>query len=107
MNKTSWWDYVESVTSGATGREIADTADFDPSSVSRWKRGDPPRWDFVIKFARAYNRNVLEALAHADMITEEEANLREVKVGVEDLTTEELLSEALRRVKAGDRQNDK
>ena len=107
MSKTPWWDYVQTVTNGASGREIANTADFDPSSISRWKRGDPPRWDFVIKFARAYNRNVIEALVMADMITDEEAGLREVKVGVDDLTTEELLDEALRRIKAGERQDDK
>lgn len=99
MNTTRWWAYVERVTNGATGVEIAHKVEFDPSAVSRWKRGENPRWDFVLKFARAYGRNVLEALAEAGFITEEESNLREVKVGVEDLTTVELLEEALKRVR--------
>ena len=97
MNTTPWWDYVQRVTNNAGGVEIARKADFDPSAVSRWKRGDPPRWDFVLKFARAYNRNVLEALAEAGFITQEEANLHEVRVGVEDIDTIALLEEVIRR----------
>lgn len=107
MSKTSWWDYVQSVTNGASGRDIAARVDFDPSAVSRWKKGESPRWDFVLKFARAYNRNVLEALVEAGMLTDAEANLREVKVGVSDLTTEQLLEEALRRTKLRHRPNNK
>lgn len=99
MNTTRWWAYVERVTNNAGGVEIAHKVQFDPSAVSRWKRGDNPRWDFVLKFARAYNRNVLEALVEAEFITEEEASLREIKAGVEDLTTVELLEEALKRVR--------
>lgn len=99
MDTTRWWAYVERVTEGAGGVEIARKAQFDPSAISRWKRGENPRWDFVLKFARAYGRNVLEALVEADFITEEEAQLHEIKVGVDDLTTVELLEEALKRVR--------
>lgn len=100
MNTTRWWKYVEAVAGDVPGREIARTAEFDPSAVSRWKKGEKPRWDFVLKFARAYKRNVLEALVEAGFLSDEEVNLTEVKVGVEDLTLEELLEEALRRVSA-------
>lgn len=99
MNTTRWWTYVEAVTDAASGVEIARKAEFDPSAVSRWKRGDRPDVLFVLKFARAYKRNVLEALVEGGFITDAEAKLQEVKVGVTDLTTVELLEEALRRVR--------
>ena len=97
MSTTRWWDYVQSVTDGESQQQVARHAEMDPSAVSRWKRGENPRWDFVLKFARTYNRNVLEALAAAEFITDEEAGLRDVQVGVADLPTTELLEEALRR----------
>lgn len=101
MNTTRWWQYVESVTEGATGIEIARHSGFDPSAISRWKRGDRPDVLFVIKFARAYGRNVLEALAEAGFITTDEANLHAVQVGVKDLGTLDILDELRRRAEAG------
>jgi len=99
MNKYQWWDYVQRVTNNAGGVEIARKVEFDPSAVSRWKKGENPRWDFVLKFAEAYDRNVLEALTAAGFITKEQADLREVKVGVEDIDTIALLEEVIRRLR--------
>lgn len=99
MKETRWWRYVEAVAEGASGVEIARKVQFDQSAVSRWKKGERPGWEFVLKFARAYNRNVLEALVEAEFITEDEAKLREVKVGVRDLTDVALAEELLRRAK--------
>jgi len=99
MNKTRWWIYVEAVTDGAPHVEIARKAEFDPSAISRWKRGDKADVAFALKFARAYKRNVLEALVEAEVITEAEAKLHEVKAAVGDLTTVELLEEALHRIR--------
>jgi transcriptional regulator with XRE-family HTH domain len=97
---TRWWQYVERITRGASGAEIARKVEFDQSAISRWKNGERPRWDFVLKFARAYGRNVLEALAEAEYITDAEANVHEVKVEIEDLSMEQLAEEMLRRVRA-------
>jgi len=99
MNKTRWWIYVEAVTDGSSGVDIARKAEFDPSAISRWKRGDKAEVAFAVKFARAYGRNVLEALVEAEVITESEAKLHEVKAAVGDLTTVELLEEALHRLR--------
>jgi hypothetical protein len=38
------------------------------------------------------------ALAQADLSTDEEADLHEVKIGVEDMTTQQLLEELARRI---------
>ena len=99
MNTTRWWTYVETVTDGASGVEIGRKAQFDPSAISRWRRGDKPDVSFALKFARAYGRNVLEALVEAEVISPSEAKLHEVQIGVCDLTTVELLEEVLKRVR--------
>ena len=99
MNTTRWWTYVLAVTDGASGVDVARKAQFDPSAISRWKRGDKPDVSFALKFARAYGRNVLEALVEAEVITETEAKLHEVQIGVGDLTTVALLEEVLDRVR--------
>lgn len=58
---------------------------------------------FVVKFARAYDRNVLEALAAAEFISDEEARLTEVKIGVSDLSTVQLAQELLDRAEDAER----
>lgn len=99
MTTTRWWKYVLVVSDGAPGAEVARRAEFDPSAISRWRRGDRPDVASALKFARAYGRNVLEALVEAGEITETEAALHDVQVGVDDLTIIELLEAALNRVR--------
>jgi hypothetical protein len=94
-----WSEYVNAIVGDAKNVDVARKVDIDPSNVGRWKKGDAGSVGFVVKFARSYNRNVLEALAAAEMITDAEAALHEVKVNVEDLTTEELAAELVRRTK--------
>ena len=56
---------------------------------------------FVVQFARAFNLNVLQALAEAELITDQEANLHEVKIGIQDMSTHQLLEELARRIDNG------
>ncbi|AYR01555.1 transcriptional regulator [Arthrobacter phage Seahorse] len=95
---TRWYEYVLRTTEGMTAKEVADRAGFDQSAMTRWKNGANADPKFVVQFARAFNQNVLMALAQADLITDEEADLREVKIGVEDMTTQQLLEELARRI---------
>lgn len=95
---TRWYGYVLRVTEGMTAKEVADRAGFDQSAMTRWKNGANADPKFVVQFARAFNQNVLMALAEAEMITDEEADLHEVKIGVEDMTTQQLLEELARRI---------
>jgi hypothetical protein len=81
-----------------TAKEVADRAGFDQSAMTRWKNGANADPKFVVQFARAFNQNVLMALAEAEMITDEEADLHELKVGVQDMTTQQLLEELARRI---------
>lgn len=98
---TRWYKYVLEVTEGMTAKEAADRAGFDQSAMSRWKNGLNADVKFVVQFARAFNQNVLKALSEAEFITDEEANLHEVKIGVQDITTHELLEELARRIDNG------
>lgn len=66
--------------------------------MTRWKKGLNADPKFVVQFARAFHRNVLEALAEAELITDEEASLHEVKIGVQDMSTHQLLEELANRI---------
>jgi len=98
---TRWYDYVMKVIDGMTAREAAARAGFDESAMTRWKKGLNADPKFVVQFARAFHQNVLKALAEAELITDEEASLHEVRIGVEDMSTHQLLEELARRIDGG------
>lgn len=100
MTANSWWTYVEGTLDGDSALEAGRRAGFDSSAFTRWKKGARPDVDFVVKFARAYGRPVVEAIAAAGFITEAEADLREVQVGLHELSDLELAQELLSRVEA-------
>jgi transcriptional regulator with XRE-family HTH domain len=95
---TRWYEYVLRVTEGMTAKEVADRAGFDQSAMTRWKNGMKADPKFVVQFARAFNQNVLLALAEAELITDSEADLHEVKTGVQEMSTQQLLEELARRI---------
>lgn len=83
-----------------TMRDAAKQAGFNQSAFTRWKNGAKADPDFVVKFARAFHLNVLEALVEAEFITEKEAKLKQITVGGPSLTNatnEQLLDEIMRR----------
>lgn len=100
MTDTRWWKYLQKLMGNQTQLEAARFIGISKSNITRWKDGARAAPDFVVKVARAYNANVLEALVEAEFITEEEAQLREINVGgvtLSDSTNEELLKEILSR----------
>ena len=98
---TRWYEYITRVTEGMTAREVAARAGFDESAMTRWKKGMNADPKFVVQFARAFHQNVLLALVEAELITDEEADLHEVRIGVEDMTTHQLLEELAQRIDNG------
>lgn len=93
---------MESLMNGQTAKEAADKTGISASNFTRWKKGARADPDFVVKIARAYNANVLDALVKADFITEDEAKLTEVSPTL-DLTKvsgEDLMNEVERRIEA-------
>ncbi len=95
---TRWYDYILRVTRGMTAKEASDRAGFDQSAMTRWKQGANADPKFVVQFARAFHQNVLHALAESELITDDEADLHEVKTGIEDISTHLLLEELARRI---------
>lgn len=98
MSTTTWWKYLQEITGGASNVEVARKVGFHESNMSKWNRGANPDVEFVVKIARAYRVNVLEALVAAGVITAPEAQLREVKIGLDDLTTAALARELAARL---------
>lgn len=84
-----------------TARDVAARAGFDESAMTRWKKGLNADPKFVVQFARAFHQNVLLALVESELITDEEASLHEVRIGVEDMTTHQLLEELAQRIDNG------
>jgi len=101
MNSSNWWKYLEPILQGQSFSEAAKIVGINSSNFTRWKKGARADPDLVVKIARAYNRNVLEARVAADFITEEEAGLKERDSSVSDLRTatgKQLVNEVLRRM---------
>lgn len=96
-----WYEYVTRITEGLTAKQAADKAGFDQSAMTRWKSGANVDPKFAVQFARAFHQNVLHALAEAELISDTEASLHEVKIGIEDLSTQQLLEELARRIDGG------
>lgn len=70
----TWYDYVRHISGNATQKTIAEAADVDQTTVSRWKEGAfSPSPGAVSALARNYGRNVLEAFVAAGFLTDEEA----------------------------------
>lgn len=105
VNETRWWKFVQAVAGDVQAKDIADLVGIDKSNVTRWKQGSRPAVEFVLKFARAYDRPMVEALAASEYITDAEANVRTVKAGVADLSDVDLARELLTRVEGRDRGN--
>lgn len=101
MGNTRWWAYVEELIGQDNFKKASQKAGFNQSAFSRWKNGARADPDFVVKLARAYNANVLEALVEAEFITEKEAKITHVAPRM-DLTTidaVDLVAELERRVR--------
>lgn len=95
---TRWYLWVQEISGGAKQQEVGATIGVDQSHISRWKAGYRPGVEFVIKTAEAYGRNPLEALVAAEILTPEQAALKEVRVtDPDELTDEEVLEQVRRR----------
>lgn len=98
MTESRWWTYLQSLMEGETQQDAANRIGISKSNITRWKAGARADPDFVVKVARAYDVNVLEALVEAEFITAEEANLRTVDRSSTKLSNKELAAEVARRL---------
>lgn len=79
---SSFLDYLEEISGGASQSDIAKAADVQQSSVSRWRRGSAPSPEAVAKLARHYSRPFPEMLYRAGLITEDSATALRINGGV-------------------------
>lgn len=69
-----WGRYVARFTTGKTQAQVGQMAGVDQSTAGRWLRGiSEPNHAAVIRFARAIDRNPLEALVAAGLLSLQEA----------------------------------
>lgn len=85
---TEWWNYVQSLIGDNSFKEAADRAGFDKSAFTRWKKGAKADPAFAVALARGYHTNVVEALVAAGLITDGEANMTTVHLGVREALSE-------------------
>ncbi|WP_454926355.1 hypothetical protein [Actinomyces oris] len=87
---TEWWNYVQSLIGDNSFKEAADRAGFDKSAFTRRKRGakPDPAFAFAVALARWYHTNLVEAPVAAGLITDGEANMTTVHLGVREALCE-------------------
>lgn len=98
-----WSDYVREVIGDDQQVEAARKSGLDQTAISRWLKNDHvPKPELAARFARAYNRPVIEAFVAAGFLTPEEAKERPTAPpSLDGLSSEQLLDELGRRVSGG------
>jgi transcriptional regulator with XRE-family HTH domain len=97
---STWSDYVHRITAGMTQMQIAERSGLGQTTISGWLKetSTATRADYVVKLARAFNQNVIEALIIAGYITASEAKVKTVlRTPLSEYSLEELLDEFRRR----------
>jgi transcriptional regulator with XRE-family HTH domain len=100
---STWSEYVHRITAGLTQMQIAERSGLGQSAISSWlnETSTAPKADYVVKLARAFNQNVIEALIVAGYITADEAKVKTVmRTPLSQYSTDELLDEF--RLRAAD-----
>lgn len=95
----TWWEYVQRIAKTNSPSEIGRRTGIGQSSIGRWDSASP-KPESVSAFARAYGRPVLEAFVEAGFLTKEEAQMTEAPPDLSKVKVEDLLNEAIRRVKS-------
>ena len=100
---SNWSEYVHRITAGLTQMQIAERSGLGQSAISTYlnESSKAPRADLVVKLARSFNQNVIEALIVAGYITIEEAEVKTIlRTPLSEYSLEELLDEF--RLRAAD-----
>lgn len=110
VNDVTWAEYVRAVIGDESGRAVAQLIGQSESAISRWKTGAVvPEPRQAVAFARAFERNPIEALIAAGYLTAEEAGQSidpPRPLQLREFTDLEIASEMLRRVEAGPGDHD-
>jgi transcriptional regulator with XRE-family HTH domain len=106
MTQRTWLDYVLAVIPEGTRQvDIARASGIDQTTVSRWMNGESRSITpaSVAKFARAYDRPVLEAFVEAGFLSEKEAGIRvRAAPNLAKISSDALMRELARRLDQSD-----
>ena len=97
----TWSDYVRRHARGLTQVQVSEKTGLAQTAISRWLREDTlvPQAEYVVRFARGFGQNPVEALIVAGYITAAEAGaVTVVPTSISEFTEAELLDELRRRV---------
>lgn len=99
-----WTQYVRRVIGDDKQVEVSRKTGVDQTTISRWLKPEPGKErrissQAVARFARGYDRPVLEAFVVAGFLTEREAGITpDPPVALEDVDASELVAELNRRL---------
>lgn len=107
-NKLNWLDYIARLPGEPNDRHVAKAAGTDPSTVTRWRKGQDPNPRHAVSVAREFGLNPLTALIAAGYLTTSEVDTLFDSAALGDsLTlshtpTIELVEEVARRIRAAE-----
>lgn len=96
---TRWWAYLDGLRGEDTSdRQLARFIDVTPATVSRWKAGTNPGPAEVVRAARAFGANVVEALVAGGVLgSDETEEYRRGQISLADVPMAALLDELRQR----------
>lgn len=99
---TPWWTYLNGLRDpDMSDRQVAMFVEVTPATVSRWKGGQKPGAAEVVRTARAYGANVVDALVAGGILGENEAEAyRGGQISLADVPLAALLDELRQRFDA-------
>ncbi|MEU4739371.1 helix-turn-helix transcriptional regulator [Actinosynnema sp. NPDC023658] len=95
-----WWDFVQRQLDdrAMSTADLSERTGLDRSRFTEWRRGKGASLDTARLVARAFDMSPLEVMVRAQLITAQEADLRDAAPDPAALTDQQLLAELGRRL---------
>lgn len=106
--KLNWVDYLDRLPGGPTDRQIASAAGTNPSTVTRWRKGQAPNPVHAVAIARQFDLHPFTALMAAGYLSLDEVDALVGSPGVAGSLTLDhvpslsMIEELGRRIKAAE-----
>jgi len=98
----AWQSWLAGHVADTTTRAIARRTGDDNKSVGRWLDAERPPAEFVIRLARAYSADAVDALVAAGYLNGDEVAASAIERALRDASDLQLAEEIYRRAAAGD-----
>lgn len=95
----TWAEYVKRVTRSMSQNRVAELTGIAQTNVGRWLRGEAPRSESAVQFARALGEDPLEALVAAGLLdTDELKTAVTLHTSLTEVSDSDLAGEVQRRL---------